>query len=71
MNIVDMAHQILDMAEENERLRHENRILRNAQEESMRDMHENIRSNEQQMVGWIQLLCSDRVKILPPQEVTP
>ena len=69
MNIVDMAHQILDMAEENETLRRENAMLRAFQQEALKDTIEGIRNGEKQMVGWIELLMSDRVKLLP--ETTP
>lgn len=61
MNVVDMAYQIIELHERNIDLAQQNAMLTEENERYKADLEASIKSGEQQMGGWLQLLLTKQI----------
>lgn len=62
-DVVDFAHQVLDMDHELHNLRAEVMRLREVEQRYNVFLRESIQSGQQQVAGWLELLTSGRLEI--------
>lgn len=67
MNVLEFAHQILDMQDEINHLRSEVARLQKFEAEYNTLLDESIKHGEHMMTGWLNLLLSERITVNPQQ----
>jgi hypothetical protein len=63
--VIDMAREILELHTENEFLKREVTRLEEFELKYHQLLDSSVKHGEQMMVGWLDLLLSDKVKIQP------
>lgn len=62
------AYEIVELWEENQRLRAEIDELREYKQKYHEELDAGVKHGEQMMVGWLKLIMSDRIKFEPSAE---